>query len=84
MITWRIVFIAALLFLLPVSFTAQQKDDPGNWVDHASADYDIQPNITYATANNTDLKLDLYLPKDKSKPSPTLVLFHGGGWVDGA
>ena len=36
----------------------------------ASVDYDIQPNITYGTANNTELKLDLYLPKERSKPSP--------------
>jgi len=55
-----------------------------NWVDYASADYDIQPNITYSIANNTELKLDLYLPKDRTTPKPTLVLFHGGGWVDGA
>ncbi|MDZ7288781.1 MAG: alpha/beta hydrolase [candidate division KSB1 bacterium] len=41
------------------------------------------PNITYATANNTELKLDLYLPKDRSTPHPTLILFHGGGWVAG-
>ena len=57
---------------------------PENWADFVSVDYDIQPNVTYETANDTDLKLDLYLPKDKSKPSPTLVLFHGGGWVAGA
>lgn len=62
----------------------QQELSPNNWVDYAAVDYDIQPNVSYGTASNTDLKLDLYLPKDKSKPSPTLVLFHGGGWVDGA
>jgi acetyl esterase/lipase len=55
-----------------------------NWPDAASSDYDIQANVTYAIANNTELKLDLYLPRDKSKLNPTLVLFHGGGWVDGA
>jgi acetyl esterase/lipase len=31
-----------------------------------------------------ELKLDLYLAKDRTTPKPTLVLFHGGGWVDGA
>ncbi len=53
------------------------------WVDYASADYDILPNITYSIANNTELKLDLYLPRSRSAPNPTLMLFHGGGWVDG-
>ena len=56
---------------------------PDKWVDYASADYDILPNITYSIANNTELKLDLYLPKDRGAPNPTLILFHGGGWVDG-
>jgi acetyl esterase/lipase/peptidoglycan/xylan/chitin deacetylase (PgdA/CDA1 family) len=56
---------------------------PEKWVDYASADYDILPNVTYSIANNTELKLDLYLPKDRGAPNPTLVLFHGGGWVDG-
>lgn len=56
---------------------------PEKWPDYASADYDILPNITYSMANNTELKLDLYLPKDRRAPNPTLMLFHGGGWVDG-
>ena len=53
------------------------------WVDYASGEYDIFPNITYTTANNTDLKLDLYLPQNRTTPVPTLLLFHGGGWVAG-
>ena len=67
-----------------VSIVGQEKIDTGKWVDYASVDYDVRPNITYAVANNTDLKLDLYLPRDVKTPTPTLVLFHGGGWVDGA
>jgi acetyl esterase/lipase/peptidoglycan/xylan/chitin deacetylase (PgdA/CDA1 family) len=66
----------------PVSGQAQVFG-PDKWVDYASADYDILPNITYSIANNTELKLDLYLPKNRSAPNPTLMLFHGGGWVDG-
>ncbi len=62
-----------------------QTQAPGHdkWVDFASADYDILPNITYSIANNTEMKLDLYLPRNRSAPNPTLMLFHGGGWVDG-
>ncbi|NUM73567.1 alpha/beta hydrolase [candidate division KSB1 bacterium] len=81
-------FYALALFvaLLAVcnSISAQtQASDPDKWVDYVAVDYDMIPNITYATANNTELKLDLYLPKDRSKPHPTLILFHGGGWVAG-
>jgi acetyl esterase/lipase len=56
---------------------------PDKWIDYVAGDYDILPNITYSIANNTELKLDLYLPKNRSTPQPTLILFHGGGWVDG-
>jgi len=53
------------------------------WIDYAGSDYDIFPNVTYARANNIELKLDLYLPRNRTNPKPTLILFHGGGWVDG-
>ncbi len=54
---------------------------PDPWPDYVAGEYSIQANITYATANNVPLKLDLYLPG--KKPVPVLVLFHGGGWVAG-
>lgn len=60
-----------------------QTPQAGSWIDYASGEYDILPNITYATANNTELKLDLYLPHNRTTPQPTLMLFHGGGWVAG-
>lgn len=66
-------------------FGQQQAQAPNSdrWVDYASADYDILPNLTYAMASNVELKLDLYLPRKRNTPVPTLILFHGGGWVDG-
>jgi acetyl esterase/lipase len=55
----------------------------GDWVDYVGGDYEIIPNITYAAANNTELKLDLYLPRQRVMPRPTVVFYHGGGWVAG-
>jgi acetyl esterase/lipase len=79
---FRIVYARALfVVMLAVCDTSFAQSD--NWTDYVFNDYDIQPNITYATANNTELKLDLYLPKDRSAPKPALILFHGGGWVAG-
>jgi acetyl esterase/lipase len=72
-----------LLLLCAATFGRAQTRDPDKWTDYASGDYDILPNITYSTANNIELKLDLYLPKNRSAPNSTLILFHGGGWVDG-
>ena len=63
--------------------SANAQATPDQWIDYANGDYDIFPNVTYAKANNVDLKLDLYLPKNRTTPTKTLILFHGGGWVDG-
>lgn len=78
----HIKFYTIVWFFLPyVIYSQTAAVEP--WVDYASAEYDIFPNITYSTASNIDLKLDLYQPKDRSKPHPVLILFHGGGWVAG-
>jgi len=78
------LYALVVLVTTTVIVFGQDKIDPTRWVDYASVDYDVRPNITYSVANNTELKLDLYLPRDLKTPGPTLVLFHGGGWVDGA
>ena len=72
---------ACLIVLLSVPALSQTSND--RWIDYVAGDYDIFPNITYTKANNIELKLDLYLPKNRTNPTPTLILFHGGGWVDG-
>ena len=46
--------------------------------------YRVVPNITYLTANNWDAKLDVYQARDAQGPNPTLIYFHGGGWVQGS
>jgi acetyl esterase/lipase len=81
----RLLF-SILIVILAVSSPAPgqaQSTDSERWVDYASCEYDIFPDITYATANATALKLDLYLPRSHPTPLPTLILFHGGGWVAG-
>lgn len=55
----------------------------GDWADAVGSEYDVQPNITYSRANNTELKLDLYLPRDRKTPVPIVMFIHGGGWVEG-
>jgi len=65
------------------SFGQQQSTDSEKWADYVASDYDIRPNITYAIANRTELKLDLYLARNRNPTNPTLILFHGGGWVGG-
>ena len=43
----------------------------------------MQPDVVYAGANNTPLKLDIWYPRDNPNPTPTLVYIHGGGWIFG-
>lgn len=74
---------AAILSGSAIGGSHPQNQESDKWIDSVSGDYDITPNITYAVANNTELKLDLYLPKKREAPLTTLMLFHGGGWVDG-
>ena len=81
MIPLRAACFVTLLVVLQVPALSQTSSD--RWIDYAGGDIDIFPNITYAKANNIELKLDLYLPKNRTNPTATLVLFHGGGWVDG-
>ena len=47
------------------------------------AKYRVIPNVTYLTAENYQVKLDIYQSRDTSTPQPTVMFFHGGGWVQG-
>ena len=38
---------------------------------------------TYVRAGQRDMQLDLYLPRTRSHLLPVVVMFHGGGWVQG-
>ncbi len=80
---YAFALFVVLLVVCDTSLGQAQTPGSDKWADYVAGEYDILPNITYAVANNTELKLDLYLPKNRSVPHPTLILFHGGGWVAG-
>ncbi|MCF6222125.1 MAG: alpha/beta hydrolase [Flavobacteriaceae bacterium] len=40
-------------------------------------------DIVYKTIDSTDLKLDIYHLKNRTKPAPLLIFIHGGGWEKG-
>jgi acetyl esterase/lipase len=62
---------------------SQQMSERAAWV--STLRYRMLPNLTYRTATNIDLKLDLYLPMDatESRPVPLMIYIHGGGWWSG-
>lgn len=75
-VTVVIVIIAALSPVALAQSTA-------SFVAELQAKYRVIPNITYLTAENYQVKLDIYQSRDNSAPQPTLMFFHGGGWVQG-
>ncbi len=69
-----------ILGTLAAAPAAQNLDD----MARLENDFRVIPNVTYHTASNMDLKVDLYVRRDTSQPQPTLLFFHGGGWIVGA
>jgi acetyl esterase/lipase len=74
--------VVALLALLTAPRAHAQTARPGNWADRVGDQYDVMSNVPYRTASNKELNLDLYLPP-RTAPVPTVVMIHGGGWVEG-
>lgn len=62
---------------------ADQAKRVDRWATSASEDYLIFPDVTYGVANNTQLKLDVWERKGQKEPAPTLIYYHGGGWIFG-
>ncbi|MGH2646297.1 MAG: alpha/beta hydrolase fold domain-containing protein, partial [Ginsengibacter sp.] len=40
-------------------------------------------DIVYCTAGKRELKLDAFIPSDKKKQIPAIIIIHGGGWRTG-
>lgn len=74
------VLLSAFIFASAISAQTQPTSVFGT---EAAARYYVQPDIVYATANNTPLKLDVWYPNAVNAPLPTLVYIHGGGWIFG-
>jgi acetyl esterase/lipase len=70
--------VAAALLAAPIRAQVSQ---PGTWAQTIAERYVILPDVTYLTINNVALKLDVYQPRKPPQPVPTVVYFHGGGWV---
>jgi acetyl esterase/lipase len=77
-------FVASLIVLTAGSSRALgQSSSSADWATHALNEYQVIPNVTYLTASGYDSKLDVYKRRDTTAAQPTLVFYHGGGWVGG-
>lgn len=75
--------IATLALLLP-SVAEAQLSQSAAWAAYAPNQYQITPDITYLTAEGHESRLDLYVPRNATAPTPVLMYFHGGFWVRGS
>ena len=85
MISKAMLSFAAGVILAPVTATTAfaQLSPTADWATHAQNEYAVVPNVTYLTANGFEAKLDVYRRRDVQTPQPTLVFYHGGGWIGG-
>jgi acetyl esterase/lipase len=68
------------VLLAPTVFAQSQTAE---WAAHVQNQYAVQANVTYLTASGYESKLDIYRRRDVQTPQPTLVFYHGGGWIRG-
>jgi len=71
--------ILAILTALPALAQTSSTD----WAVHAANQYRVISDVTYLTASNVELKLDVYQRADVATPQPTVIHMHGGFWVAG-
>ena len=81
----RICAFALFFLTLEITSDAQAKPtDNDDWAELASFHYGVDAEITYGVFNNTPVHLDVWENHAANgAPVPTLVYFHGGGWVFG-
>ena len=77
------LFACGLAALVGHTTLSAQLTPTAEWATHAQNEYQIISNVTYLTANGFDAKLDVYRRRDVQTPQPTLVFYHGGGWIGG-
>jgi acetyl esterase/lipase len=75
--------IAAVSIVLGGAALSAQLAPTAEWATHLANRYQVTANVTYLTATGYESKLDVYRRRDVAAPQPTVVFYHGGGWVGG-
>jgi acetyl esterase/lipase len=71
-----------LLLLVPES-SGQQLDDVTKWATIVQNEGHVAFDVVYGEANHVNLRLDVITVGSPSDAKPTLIYFHGGGWLEG-
>jgi acetyl esterase/lipase len=78
-----LVAVAAAAIAAVAPSASAQLTPTADWAIHAQNQYQVFANVTYLTATGYESKLDVYKRRDTTAPQPTLVFYHGGGWIAG-
>lgn len=81
--TLCVLLLAGTAALSPTTPAAQGVPS-SVWAARAVSQYANLADITYLSASNTEVKLDVHRRKDRTGPQPTLIYIHGGGWGGGS
>jgi acetyl esterase/lipase len=75
---------ATALLMAIVLPASAQLPPTATFAAQIASQYQMAANVTYRTASNQQLKMDVYYRRGVTTPQPTLVYMHGGFWVAGA
>lgn len=73
--------LAGALAAPPIA--AAQGPELTDWSVLLSRRYSVSPNVTYLEVDGWQGKADVYRPTGTDGPVPTVIFFHGGGWIRG-
>ncbi|MYJ95967.1 MAG: alpha/beta hydrolase [Proteobacteria bacterium] len=80
----RFTYVSAGIALAACGATAALAQDSSEVFAEIESRYRTLTNRTYLVADGIELKLDAIVPRVAESPVPTLVSFHGGGWISGS
>jgi acetyl esterase/lipase len=84
---FRKAALVCVASLLTIPFTPSnavaQLSPTAEWATHAQNEYQVFANVTYLAATGYESKLDVYKRRDAPASQPTLIFYHGGGWIGG-
>ena len=75
--------LTCLLSVAAIAPAFAQLSPTAEWATTAQNRYQVVANVTYLTATGYEAKLDVYRRRDATTPQPTMVFYHGGGWIGG-
>lgn len=80
-----LTFNVSLTAQIPCEYCIPNEEWEGFAVYQPSNEVTVDSNIVYATYGERELKLDVYLPKNRrAESTPAILCIHGGGWREGA